>query len=130
MPAREEPHDFDRRVSDVNVAAISTELRALSETVHDRIGPALDDNTRICTDLRKAVFGHGDDDGLAMKVQEMHDVFTAGRNGMRVLSAVGNGVMWTIEKGGKIAKPLFWLALLVGSIVTYWKTGNWPQGTP
>lgn len=121
----DEAHKFDRRQTDVNVAAVSTELRALSETVHERIAPALEDNTRICTQLREAIFGHNNEDGMQMKVEEMHDAFTTMRNGMKVVSALGNGVMWAIEVGGKIAKPLLWILALGAAIWGYLTTGHW-----
>lgn len=120
-------HNFDRRASDVNVAALGTEIRALSETVHERIVPSLDDNTRICTQLREAVFGKNEDDGLAMKVQEMHDVFSKATNGMRVLAALGNGVVKGIEIGGKIAKPLIYIIMLIGALLGLVKGVPWDK---
>lgn len=120
-----EAHNFDRRSQDANVAALGTRFKGIEDTIQEKLMPDLEHNTRVCTKLHDAVFGVSGDDGIAMKVQEMHDVFNAAKNGMRVLSAVGNGVVWCIEKGGRIAKPLFWLFVLAGAVIGFLKTGTW-----
>lgn len=121
----EDAHSFDRRGGDANVAALATRFKAIEETIHEKLALDLEHNTRVCTKLHDAVFGTQEDDGIAMKVQEMHDVFARATNGLRVLSAVGNGVIRTIEIAGKIAKPLIYIAMLVGAIVGLIKTGSW-----
>lgn len=120
-----EAHNFDRREQDANVAALGTRLKGIEDTVHGKLIPDLEHNTRVCTKLHDAMFGSDGDDGIQMKVQEMHDAFTTMRNGMKVLSAMGNGVFWIIEKGGRAAKPLFWIIVLTGSLWTYISTGHW-----
>lgn len=122
-------HHFDRRAEDVNAKSIATRMDSLEATVHEKALPELQANTRLCADLHAAIFGKDQDDGLQMRVQEMHDVFTAARNAIRVFTAVGNGAVKAVELGGKVAKPLLWIALLFGSIITFVKTGvwQWPQ---
>jgi hypothetical protein len=118
-------HAFDRRSTDANVSALGTRLHGIEDTVIEKVLPRLEENTRICTQLHEAVFGKGDDDGLMMKVQEMHDVFSRATNGIRVLSVMGNGIVKGIEIAGKVAKPLIYVAILVGAIIGFIKTGTW-----
>lgn len=120
-------HNFDRRASDVNVNALATRIGALEETVHDTVTPELRNNTRLCTDLHDAIFGKDQDDGLAMKVQEMHDIFNTARNGIRVFTSAGNAAVSLVELGGKIAKPMIWIGIVIAGGVAYWKTGSLPD---
>lgn len=121
-PAREgaEPHNFDRRVSDVNVSALAVRVASLEgrvESLEDRVLQSTTElaaNTQLTKQVHEALHGRGDVPGLAMKVDEMHAVFAAAKGGFKVL-----------EFTGKVAKPLAYITAIFAAMGALFATGHW-----
>src|SRR5687767_3984675 len=97
MAEADDPH-FDRRTSDVNVAALATRMNSLEERVEvleekaEANNRELRANTHLTKQLHEAVFGRGDDEdeGIRGKVNEMHAVYGEARSGLRMLNTIAD----------------------------------------
>jgi hypothetical protein len=129
MADADDPH-FDRRTGDVNVAALATRMNSLEGRVEvleektEANNRELRANTRLTMQVHEALFGReGDDDdpGIRGKVKEMHDVFTGAKRGLQFLNSVA-------DAGARYGKPILYLVLICGAVVTFVKTGDfkWP----
>lgn len=146
MAADENEHHFDRRSTDVNVAALAVrviglegrveglegkaeqnnrELRAntvLTKQVHEAVFGAEETSLGVqqkVDQVHSAVFGRDEEDsGIKGKVEEVHDVFTEFKRGFALLNRVA-------DAGTRWGKPLFFVVLICGAIITYFKTGEW-----
>lgn len=124
---------FNRRKGDVRFEALDIRMTALEKHVFhvltpkiDRSAAAIDANTAI-TEESHGWVGEMKDELAARRQQtdEMYEVFEFAKNGVRIVGKIGNGIMWAAEKGGKLAKPLFWMALFFGAAWAYLRTGVW-----
>lgn len=68
-------------------------------------------NTRITQEIR----AHTD---------EMYELFDGARAGFRMLGSIGNAGLKVIQVGGKVARPLVWIAALLVAGVGFFKTGH------
>lgn len=105
-------HQFNRRATDANYSALETRLSSLEAFVHEQIAPHLNRNTEMTAEIHA-------------KNDEMYTAFVTAKNAVRVVTAIGNGVIKTAEVGGKLAKPLLWMVLLSGAVWGYFSTGEW-----
>lgn len=87
----------------------------------------VDENTDITADTQEMM-----NRDVLGKVAEMYDAFAFARDGLQLLSKigravakVGRGVARAIEFGGRMAKPLFWIAAVSAAGWTFAKTGVW-----
>lgn len=80
------------------------------------VGNEVKANTRLTEEI------HG-------RNEEMYEIFDATRNGFRVIAALGNVCLRSIEACGRLAKPLFWTAAVAAALWAWWKTGTfiWPK---
>lgn len=112
----DELHHFDRRRNDTNVAALAlrvTALEARAERVEMDVA-ACRREIKANTELTEEIHG---------KSFEMFDAFTTAKNGVRVITATGNGVMWVAERG----KHLVVFLLGIMGVWTLWTTGKLPE---
>ena len=108
----DETHKFDRRTTDANLEAIGVRLQGLEGRVEvlEQKSEATNLELRANTELTRQTH---------RKVEDIHDVLDAARGGFKL-----------IEGAGRIAKPLLWVILLVGSVWGYIVTGHWPDFKP
>lgn len=98
---------FDRRSTDVNVAALAIRVDALERRA-ENLEHQVKENTlelRANTELTRQIH---------IKTDEMHDAFAVARGGFR-----------TLEFMGKAAKPLLYIGGVVGAVMVFAKTGIW-----
>lgn len=136
-----ESHQFDRRSTDLNVAALTLRMKGLEgrievleqqATDHGRELRANTEMTKLgltkAERVEEAIFGRDDDEddvGVKGKVKEMHDVFTDAKRGLAFLNRIA-------DVGARWGKPVAYLAAVITAIVVWWKTGEfhlpgWPQ---
>lgn len=132
MAARgEEEHGFDRRLSDVNVAALATRLTAIEgrvevlEQVQRTQHLELKANTALTRQLHEAAFGREPinaddhpDPGLKQKVDRMYDIFAGAEKGFKFLNT-------SADVATKIARPTAYLLAIGAAVSAWWHTGNW-----
>lgn len=132
-------HNFDRRHTDLRVDSLATRMTVLERHVFEVLTPAVEDskreleeNTKLTTRTNVLLEGTDDVQGMRGKVEDMHDVFTTARNAIRIVGRLGDWAVRTAEFSAKLSKPLFWTALLLGSIWGYFSTGewHWPKWMP
>lgn len=153
--AGEEGHGFDRRGTDVNVAALATRLGSLEgrvEVLEEQGRTAnreLAANTRLTKQSHEAIFGTGDDPGMKAvvdqvnlalqgvdegnpgligKVESMHAVFEPARNGFRMIGKIGNAAMAVsdaIERRPKTTALLVITSVVGWSAATTGKLPDW-----
>lgn len=87
----------------------------------------VDENTDITADTQELL-----NRDVLVKVAEMYEAFAFARDGLQFLAKVGRGVASfgrgianVIEFGGRMAKPMFWIAALCAAAWAYAKTGTW-----
>jgi hypothetical protein len=101
-------HNFDRRSTDVNVAALAVRVDSVERRV-ENMELQMKANTqelRANTELTRQIH---------IKTEEMHDAFAVAKGGFR-----------TLEFIGKAAKPVLYIGGAVGALVIFLKTGVWP----
>jgi hypothetical protein len=74
------PHNFDRRQTDANYDSLNTRVTSLEDLVHNQVIPKVDRNTEMTA-------------AIDARTDEMYSAFVTARNGVRMITAVGNGVM-------------------------------------
>jgi hypothetical protein len=79
----------------------------------------VDENTEITADTQEVL-----NRDVLGKVSEMYDIFDTARKFFVFLGRVGAAGMWCIETGGKLAKPMFWIAAFGAATWAWWKTGT------
>lgn len=101
-------HNFDRRSTDVNVAALAVRVDSVERRV-ENIELQMKANTqelRANTELTRQIH---------VKTEEMHDAFAVAKGGFR-----------TLEFIGKAAKPVIYIGGALGALAIFLKTGVWP----
>lgn len=100
-------HNFDRRGTDANIAALSVRMSGVEGRVEvlEQKQETTNVELRANTELTRQMHA---------KVEEIHEVFMAAKGGFKL-----------VEGAGKIAKPLLWLVILVGAVWGYLTTGHW-----
>src|SRR3982750_3992416 len=73
-------HDFDRREDDVNYKSLHVRVTVLEKLVNEVMMPNLTENTRLTA-------------SIDARTDEMYTAFTTAKNGIRVITAVGNGIV-------------------------------------
>jgi hypothetical protein len=102
-------HHFDRRTTDVNVAALAVRVDSVEKRV-ENMELQMKANTtelRANTELTRQIH---------VKTEEMHDAFAVAKGGFR-----------TLEFIGKAAKPILYVGGVVAAGVIFLKTGVWPR---
>lgn len=84
----------------------------------------VDENTDITADTQEVL-----NRDVLSKVTEMYDIFETARSFFTFLGKVGRAGLWLIEMGGRVAKPLFWIAAIGIGAVAWWKTGTFAMPT-
>lgn len=135
--AGEDDRRFDRRRSDLRVDALDTRMKALEEHVFDVLTPMVKSSAREMeanTALTEETHGwvaevREELTGQRAQTTEMYDVFSAAKNAIHVMTKIGDGLVKAAEFGGKVARPLFWITLLFGSLWGYFTGGefHWPR---
>lgn len=140
----DDAHQFDRRKDDVNVASLANRVGMLEGRVevieHEMresnaglraANAEIRANTRLTeeahgwsSDVHQAVFGIEGRPGMSDRVDEMYEIFAAAREGLRLIGKAGRGAIKAAEVGGRLAKPLFWVAALGAASWAWWKTGS------
>lgn len=105
------PGSFNRRTQDANVDALRQQVKGLEDHVHGAMMPELRANTILTKQMHA-------------RTEEMWEVFESTRNGFRMIASIGNAGVKLIEVGGKIARPLVWIAALTVAGVGFLKTGQ------
>jgi hypothetical protein len=105
--AADEPHRFDRRSSDANVAALALRVDSVERRVENMELQMRANTTelRANTELTRQIH---------VKTEEMHDAFAVAKGGFR-----------TLEFIGRATKPLLYMAAALGAVVVGVKTGVW-----
>lgn len=101
-------HQFDRRQTDVNVAALAVRVDALERRA-ENLEHQVKENTqelRANTELTRQIH---------VKTEDMHDAFAVARGGFR-----------TLEFIGKAAKPVLYIGGVIAAGIVFIKTGVWP----
>lgn len=147
-----EDHQFDRRSSDVNVAALAVQVRGLAGRVEvleeqgRRAAPELAKNTQMTgevheavfgvegefsglatmtRDVHTAVFGQYDKPGLQQLVQNINEVIETARGFFRGIGKVGTGAGKASDFVSRAIKRFWWVIAAAIAIGTYLKTGRW-----
>lgn len=97
-----------------DVAGLKTRVTALEEFVHEEMKPKLDRNTEMTA-------------AIDARTDEMYEAFVMAKNGVKVLTKAGNGIMWAADKAGRLAKPAFWLVLTSVIAWSFYTTGKVPD---
>lgn len=145
-------HQFDRRVSDVNVEALSLLVRGLTgrvETLEEqgrRAAPELAKNTQMTgevheavfgvegqftglatmtRDVHTAVFGDGDKPGVQQLVQNISEVMETARGFFRGIGRMAGGVGKASDFVSRSIRRFWWVIALGIAVATYLKTGKW-----
>lgn len=147
-------HQFDRRVSDVNVEALSVLVRGLTgrvEVLEDQgrcTARALDELKPLAKEVHDAVFGvPGEFSGLASMQRDVHgalfgsdgkpgamadieavrDLLEAGRKVGNAIGGAATGAGRFSDNVSKALKRFWWLIALGAAFGTYIKTGKFPD---
>lgn len=112
MPNVDEELAFNRRVTDVNYNALSTRVTILEQIVNNQVLPELGHNTAMTADTNA-------------KMDEMYAGFLLAKNGVRMVSAMGNGVMKVAKVVERIGRPLIYLIIISGATWTGLKVPEW-----
>lgn len=129
-------HQFDRRVTDVNVSALSTRMASLEGRVEVLENQGRDQSRELrantvitgqahdtALEVKAAVIGDNESPGLKGRVDEMYEIFEGARNGFRVLGKAGNAGIWIADRAQKI----IWIGIAIAAVVTFFKTGHLPE---
>lgn len=124
--SEQQPHNFDRRRSDVKFDALAARVTILEERFEvleekqERNIRELAANTALTRQIHEGLYGRGEeeDHGIKGKVDEMHDLFAEGRSGLRFIGRVADGTT-------RAVKPALYLVGLGGAITLWMKTGEW-----
>lgn len=147
-----EAHQFDRRSSDVNVAALAVqvrglagrvevleeqgrttardlaELKPLAQEVHSAVFGVEGEFQGIAgmaRDAHAALFGDQGTPGMKQAVAQILEVIEMGRGFFRWLGRVATGAGKTSDWISKTIKRFWWLIALAISVMTFLKTGKW-----
>ena len=130
--AMQEDHQFDRRVSDVNMAALSDRMKGLEGrvTVLEEQGTSnarnLESNTMLTKEVHEAVFGvEGEFVGIAGLVKEIYGIVETGKSFFRAIGSVASGAGKSADWVSRMLKRFWWLIAFGIAVATYIKTGKW-----
>lgn len=135
--AQPEEHQFNRRFSDGNVAALALRMKAMEDRVealelNTRIyAGKLEENTDLTKEVHGAVYGiEGEVDGLMALTQRHVDrteamlgIFEGAKKGLNAVGKVGDGLAWIGERGVKLMIG----AAIVGGAIAFARTGEVPD---
>lgn len=107
----------DRLASDANFDALNIRVSALETRMEGVELEVKNSNRELAANTALTEDIHG-------KTYEMYEIFDSTRNGFRMLGNVGDFGLRAIEFGGKLAKPLLWIAALGVGAAAWVKTGN------
>lgn len=147
-------HQFDRRVTDVNIAALADRMKGLEGRVEmleeqgRNSGRVLDDLKKAAQEVHDAVFGvPGEFSGLATMTRDVHgalfgvdgkpgamtdiqvvrDLLETGRGVGSAIAGAATGAGKFSDRVSKAIWRFRWIIAIGAAVGTYVKTGKWPD---
>ena len=112
----------DRNASDANFDSLNIRVSALESRMESVEFEVKSNNRELEANTALTEQIHG-------KTFEMWEFFDSTRNGFRMIGKIGDFGLKVIEFGGKLAKPLLWIAAFTVAAAAWVKTGSFTLPT-